>query len=213
MGISTETGVIQHRSPQRAGKWTPAVLTPSPRPPAKPKLLDQVRQAIRTRHYSCRTEDAYIGWIKRYIFFHGKRHPVEMGEQEVTRFLSSLAVDCQVSASTQNQAMSALLFLYREVLQHPLPWLDNIIPAKRPLHLPVVLSRDEVPAIFAHLHGAPHLMAPLLYGAGLRVIECCRLRIKDVDFAANQIIVREGKGDKDRVTLLPIPPKRTSPVT
>ncbi len=169
----------------------------------KPKLLDRVRHAIRSRHYSPRTEDAYVHWIKRFIFFHGKRHPIEMGEAEVTHFLSSLAVDFRVSASTQNQALSALLFLYRQVLQHPLPWLDNIVPAKRPVRLPVVLSRDEVQAILARLHGAPHLMATLLYGAGLRVLECCRLRVKDVDFAANQIIVREGKRDKDRVTLLP----------
>lgn len=203
MGIPTGTRIAQHLAHQRARSWTPAVVTPSPPPPAKPKLLDQVRQAVRTRHYSRRTEDAYVGWIKRFIFFHNKRHPAEMGEQEVARFLPSLAVDFRVSASTQNQAMSALLFLYREVLQHPLPWLDNIIPAKQPLRLPVVLSRDEAQAIFAYLHGAPHLMATLLYGAGLRVLECCRLRIKDVDFTANQIIVREGKGDKDRVTLLP----------
>ena len=126
-----------------------------------------------------------------------------MGEAEVTHFLSSLAVEYRVSASTQNQALSALLFLYRDVLQVPLPWLDNIVPAKRPVRLPVVLSREEVQAILAHLHGTPHLMATFLYGAGLRVLECCRLRIKDVDFSANQIIVREGKGDKDRVTLLP----------
>jgi integron integrase len=169
----------------------------------RPKLLDRVRAAIRSRHYSRRTEEAYVHWIKRFIFYHGVRHPAEMGEAEVTRFLSSLAVDFHVSASTQNQALSALLFLYREVLQHPLPWLDNIVPAKRPVRLPVVLSRDEVQAILAHLHGTPHLMATLLYGAGLRVLECCRLRVKDVDFSSNQIIVREGKGDKDRVTLLP----------
>ncbi len=169
----------------------------------RPKLLDRVRAAIRSRHYSRRTEEAYVHWIKRFIFYHGMRHPAEMGEAEVRRFLSSLAVDFQVSASTQNQALTALLFLYREVLQDPLPWLDNIVPAKRPVRLPVVLSRDEVQAILAHLHGAPHLMATLLYGAGLRVLECCRLRVKDVDFSSNQIIVREGKGDKDRVTLLP----------
>ncbi len=169
----------------------------------KPKLLDRVRAAIRSRHYSRRTEEAYVHWIKRFIFFHGVRHPAEMGEAEVTRFLSSLAVEFQVSASTQNQALSALLFLYRQVLQHPLPWLDNIVPAKQPVRLPVVLGRDEVHAILAHLHGTPHLMATLLSGSGLRLLECCRLRVKDVDFAANQIIVREGKGDKDRVTLLP----------
>ena len=150
----------------------------------KPKLLDRVRAAICSRHYSRRTEDAYVHWIRRFIFFHGKRHPPSL-------------------PSTQNQALSALLFLYRQVLQHPLPWLDNIVPAKRPVRLPVVLSRDEVQAILAHLHGTPHLMATLLYGAGLRVLECCRLRVKDVDFGSNEVIVREGKGDKDRVTLLP----------
>src|SRR5574337_1268133 len=131
MAIPTGTRITQHPAPQRARSWTPAVVIPSPLLPAKPKLLDQVRLAIRTRHYSRRTEDAYVGWIKRFIFFHNKRHPAQMSEQEVTRFLSSLAVDFRVSASTQNQAMSALLFLYREVLQHPLPWLDNILHAKR----------------------------------------------------------------------------------
>jgi integron integrase len=169
----------------------------------KPKLLDRVRQAMRTGHYSPRTEEAYIHWIKRYIFFNGVRHPAEMGEAEVTRFLSSLAVDGKVAASTQNQALSALLFLYKDVLQQPLPWLDNIAPAKRPVRLPVVLSREEAQRILIHLHGTARLMATLLYGAGLRLLECCRLRLKDVDFAANQIIVRNAKGDKDRVTLLP----------
>jgi len=162
-----------------------------------------VRHEIRTRHYSPRTEDAYIHWIKRFIFFHGVRHPAEMGEAEVTRFLSSLAVDFRVSASTQNQALSALLFLYKEVLQQPLPWLDNLVHARRPERLPVVLSRAEVQVILARLDGTPRLMVALLYGAGLRLLECCRLRVKDVDFASNQIIVREGKGAKDRVTLLP----------
>ncbi len=130
-----------------------------------------------------------------------------MGEAEVTRFLSSLAVDCRVSASTQNQALNALLFLYREVLNQRLPWLDGIVPAKRPVRLPVVLAREEVQAVLSHLPGIPRLMATLLYGAGLRLLECCRLRAKDVDFAASQIIVREGKGQKDRVTLLPVATK------
>jgi integron integrase len=170
----------------------------------KPKLLDRVRQEIRTRHYSRRTEKAYLHWIKRFIFFHGVRHPAAMGEAEVTRFLSSLAVDGRVAASTQNQALSALLFLYKEVLAQPLPWLDDIAPAKRPVRLPVVLSREEVQAILAHLHGTSRLMGTLLYGGGLRLLECCRLRVKDVDFAAKQIIVRNGKGDKDRGTLLPV---------
>jgi integrase len=134
----------------------------SPSAPQQPKLLDRVRGAIRFRHLSRSTEDAYVSWIKRFIFFHGKRHPVGMGEAEVTRFLSSLAVDFKVSVSTQNQALSALLFLYREVLQQPLPWLDNVIHAKRPVRLPVTLSREEVQMVMDHLHGTPRLMATLL---------------------------------------------------
>jgi integron integrase len=176
----------------------------SPSAPQKPRLLDRVREAIRAHHFSRSTEDAYVAWIQRFIFFHRKRHPLEMGEAEVTRFLSSLAVDLKVSASTQNQALSALLFLYREVLRQPLPWLDNVIHAKRPVRLPVVLSPEEVQALLEHLHGTPRLMGTLLYGAGLRLLECARLRVKDVDFSSNQIIIREGKGDKDRVTLLPL---------
>jgi integron integrase len=171
--------------------------------PRKPRLLDAVREAIRLRHYSRRTEQAYIGWIRRYILFHGKRHPAGMGAEEVTRFLSSLAVDGKVSASTQNQALAALLFLYGEVLRVELPWLRDLVRAGRPQHLPVVLSRTEVGAVLLALRGTPRLMGALLYGAGLRLLECCRLRVKDVDFGANQIIVRSGKGDRDRVTLLP----------
>jgi integron integrase len=174
-------------------------------PPAapKPRLLDRVREALRIRHYSRRTEEAYVAWIRRYILFHGKRHPGELGGPEVTRFLSSLAVDGRVAASTQNQALSALLFLYRDVLGVELPWLDDIVRAKRPTRLPVVLTRDEVRVVIRHLSGPPRLMACLLYGAGLRVLECCRLRVQDLDFAANQIVVRGGKGDKDRTTMLP----------
>ena len=171
--------------------------------PKPRRLLDRVRIAIRARHYSPKTEEAYIAWIKRYIFFHGKRHPVEMGAEEVTQFLSSLALHGRVSASTQNQALSALLFLYHEVLQQNLPWLDGIVRAKRPSRLPVVLTQAEVQAVLAHLRGVPRLMGTLLYGAGLRLMECARLRVKDVDFASNQILVRNGKGQKDRATLLP----------
>jgi integron integrase len=171
--------------------------------PQPPRLLDRVRLAIRARHYSTRTEEAYVAWIKRYIFFHGKRHPAEMGADEVTRFLSSLALHDRVSASTQNQALSALLFLYQEVLQQDLPWLDSVVRAKTSVRLPVVLTRNEVQAVLSHVRGTPRLMATLLYGAGLRLLECARLRVKDVDFDANQILVRGGKGDKDRVTLLP----------
>ena len=180
------------------------VVRESPPPDApKPRLLDRVRQAIRARHYSRRTEEAYVAWIRRYIVFHGKRHPAEMGTPEVTRFLTSLAVDGHVAASTQNQALSALLFLYKDVLEIDLPWLDGIVRAKRPERLPVVLTREEVRAVFQWLDGVPRLMAFLLYGAGLRVLECCRLRVQDIDFATNQIVVRGGKGDKDRVTMLP----------
>jgi integron integrase len=171
--------------------------------PPKPRLLDRVRAALRARHLSGRTEDAYVAWIKRYIFFHDKRHPADMGAAEVTAFLSALAVDGGVAASTQNQALSALLFLYRDVLAVDLPWLDGIVRAKRPQRLPVVLTRDEVRAVLQRLGGAPRLMAGLLYGAGLRVLECCRLRVQDVDFSTKQIVVRGGKGDKDRVTMLP----------
>jgi len=169
----------------------------------KPRLLHRVRQAIVARHYSRRTEKAYVHWIKRYIFFHGKRHPAGMGAAEVTAFLTSLAVHRKVAASTQNQALSALLFLYREVLGLELPWLDDVVRAKRPLHLPVVLTRDEVRAVLHRLDGVPRLMAILLYGAGLRLLECCRLRVKDIDFARNQIAIRDGKGRKDRPTMLP----------
>jgi integron integrase len=169
----------------------------------KPKLLDEVREAIRTRHYSLRTEEAYVSWIKRFILFHGKRHPMEMGKDEITRFLSALAVHGQVSASTQNQALCALLFLYREVLSEDFGWLDDVVRAKRPQRLPVVLTRREVKALLGALEGVHWLMASLLYGAGLRLLECLRLRVKDVDFSSHQIIVRAGKGNKDRRTMLP----------
>jgi len=168
-----------------------------------PKLLDRVREAIRTRHYSGRTEKAYVGWIRRYVLFHNKRHPADMGEVEIGQFLSSLALDGKVSASTQNQALSALLFLYREVLHRDVAWVEGVIRARAPRRLPVVLAREEVRAILQEMRGTPKLMALLLYGAGLRLLECARLRIKDVEFTSNQILVRGGKGDKDRVTLPP----------
>jgi len=168
-----------------------------------PKLLDRVREAIRTRHYSGRAEKAYVGWIRRYVLFHNKRHPADMGEAEIGQFLSSLALDGKVSASTQNQALSALLFLYREVLHRDVAWVEGVIRARAPRRLPVVLAREEVRAVLQEMRGTPKLMALLLYGAGLRLLECARLRIKDVEFISNQILVRGGKGDKDRVTLLP----------
>jgi integron integrase len=170
----------------------------------KPKLLDQVRNVIRRKHYSIRTEQAYIDWIKRFIIYHGKRHPGEMAEEEVAEFLTHLARDLNVAASTQNQALSALLFLYKEVLKHEIGWLEKVERAKRPPKVPVVLSRAELKQIFAHLHGVPKLMAGLLYGSGLRLMECVRLRVKDVDFELAQIIVRDTKGGKDRVTMLPL---------
>jgi integron integrase len=173
-------------------------------PPGKPKLLDQVRDVIRRKHYSFRTEQIYLGWIRRFILFHGKRHPGDMAEAEVTDFLTSLARDGNVAASTQNQALSALLFLYKEVLKQEIGWLDGVERAKRPVRLPVVLTRDEVRKIFAHLHGTHRLMAGLLYGSGLRLMECVRLRVKDVDFGYAHVVVRDGKGGKDRITMLPI---------
>jgi len=176
--------------------------TTSPQVP-KPRLLDRVREAVRARHYSRRTVKTYVAWARRYILFHGKRHPAEMGAAEVTSFLTSLAVDGNVAASTQNQALSALLFLYRDVLEQDLPWLDNVVRAKSAQRLPVVLTRAEVRAVIQQLQGTLRLMALLLYGAGLRLLECARLRIQDVDFASNQIVVPSGKGDKDRVTMLP----------
>jgi integron integrase len=180
-----------------------AVREPEPPPARGPRLLDHVREAARVRHFSRRTESAYVGWIRRFIFFHGKRHPAEMGAPEVTQFLTALAVQGRVAASTQNQALSALLFLYRDVLGHDLPWLDEVVRAKRPARLPVVLTPEEVRALLGRMHGVPRLMATLLYGAGLRLLECAHLRVKDVDFARNQLTVRSGKGDKDRATMLP----------
>lgn len=180
----------------------PAPVTSGALPPP-PRLLDRVGQAIRARHYSPRTEKAYVGWIKRYIFFHHKRHPDEMGATEVGQFLAGLATAGRVSASTQNQAFSALLFLYREVLDRELAGLQDVVRARRSVRLPLVLSHAEVNTILRHLHGTTWLMGSLMYGAGLRLLECARLRIKDVDFVRGEITVRDGKGRKDRVTLLP----------
>ena len=177
---------------------------PSPVPPRNPRLLDEVRTVIRRKHFSIRTEQAYTGWIRRFILYHHKRHPREMAETEVVDFLSHLARDGNVAASTQNQALSALLFLYQEVLKTEIGWIQNVERAKRPARLPVVLGRKEVQAIFDQLHGTYRLMAGLLYGSGLRLMECVRLRVKDVDFGYARITVRDGKGAKDRVTMLPI---------
>jgi integron integrase len=191
------------RYPSATAQFSLVARESSPTGPRPPKLIDRVREAIRLRHGSRSTEKSYVGWIRRYILFHGKRHPPEMGAPEVTSFLSSLAIQGKVAASTQNQALNALLFLYRHVLQQDLPWLANVVRAKRSRRLPTVLTRDEVRAVISELHGTSRLMAILLYGSGLRLLECARLRVKDIDFATNQVIVRSGKGAKDRVTVLP----------
>lgn len=170
----------------------------------EPRLLDQVRGKIRLKHYSLRTEQAYLDWIKRYIRHFGKRHPRDLGAAEVEVFLTHLAVAGKVAASTQNQAKSALLFLYREVLALELPWLDNIEKAKAPKRLPVVLTVNEVQSLLSRLEGTHWLIANLLYGTGMRVMEALRLRVKDIDFQRNEILIRDGKGFKDRVTMLPL---------
>ncbi len=167
------------------------------------KLLDQVRDVIRLKHYSIRTEQAYVDWIKRYILFHDKRHPQEMGRREIEAFLTHLAVDQNVAASTQNQALSALLFLYHYVLEKELPGPIDAIRAKKPKRLPTVLTKQETFKVIGYLTGTQQLMAKLLYGSGLRLLECIRLRVKEVDFAQHQIMIREAKGHKDRVTMLP----------
>jgi integron integrase len=171
--------------------------------PAAPKLLDQVRARIRVKHYSIRTETQYVQWVKRYIYFHDKRHPRDLGAPEVEAFLTDLAVVGKVSASTQNQALAALLFLYREVLGIELPWLNDVTRAKPSRRLPVVLTQAEVRAVLERMDGVYGLMGRLLYGTGMRLMECVRLRVKDVDFGRNEILIREGKGGKDRVTMLP----------
>jgi len=174
-----------------------------PRHGKAPRLLDDVRRVLRVKHYSLRTEQVYVGWIRRFILANGKRHPRDMGAAEVEAFLSQLAVQSKVAASTQNQALSALLFLYREVLGIELPWLDGVTRAKRPARVPTVLSCDEVVQLLAHMDGRPWLLASLLYGSGLRLMEALRLRVKDLDFSRHEITVRDGKGGKDRRTMLP----------
>ncbi|WP_119157957.1 integron integrase [Caldimonas tepidiphila] len=178
----------------------PSSPTPSAAPP---RLLDRVRQEIRLRHYSLRTEQAYVDWVRRFVLFHDKRHPRDMGVVEVEAFLSYLAVERRVSASTQNQAKSALLFLYKAVLEQDLPWLGEIVQAKKGRRLPVVLTQREVRDLLQQLNGTMWLVCSLLYGTGMRLLEGLRLRVKDVEFERREIVVREGKGNKDRVTVLP----------
>ena len=187
-----------------------AITLSQPAVAQAPKLLDRVRAAIRARHYSLRTEEAYAGWIRRFILFHNKRHPAEMAEPEINQFLSHLAVHGNVAASTQNQALAAILFLYQEaVLEKDLDRIDGIVRAKKPKRLPVVLTCDEVRALLGRMSGAPKLAALLLYGGGLRLLEALRLRVKDIEFGANQLTIRDGKGQKDRVTMLPASAKES----
>jgi integron integrase len=169
----------------------------------QPKLLDQLRQALRSRHYSRRTEQTYCHWVKKFIYFHKVRHPAEMGEPEINAFLTHLAVKERVTASTQTQALSALLFLYRHIIGREVGDLGHVIRARKPKRLPVVMSREEVKAVLANLSGDKKLMASLMYGTGLRLMECLRLRVQDVDFARKEILVRDGKGAQDRITMLP----------
>lgn len=174
-------------------------------PPRSPKLLDQLRERIRLKHYSIRTEQSYVHWAKRYLFFHKMRHPAEMGKVEIEAFLTSLAVDGKVSASTQTQALSALVFLYKEVLGQAFPWLTEVTRAKRTTRLPTVLTQTETRALLAAVDDPlMDLILRLLYGTGMRLMEALRLRVKDVEFSRNEIVVREGKGAKDRVTMLPV---------
>ena len=184
-----------------------SLINPQPSLPAAPgqppKLLDQLKTEIRLRHYSIRTEQSYVDWAKRYIFFHGKKHPKDMGETEIRSFLSHLAIEKHVSASTQNQALNALVFLYKHVLKINLGDFGQFTRAQRPQRRPLVLSREEVARLLNCLDGSARLVAELLYGTGMRLMEGLRLRVKDVDFGMNQIIVRDGKGGKDRVTVLP----------
>jgi site-specific recombinase XerD len=168
------------------------LLEPSPQPRKEKKLLEQMRDVMRLKHYSYRTEQFYCHWVERFIRYHHLRHPREMREEEVTAFLTHLARDGQVAPSTQSQALSALLFLYQQVLEVEIGWLDKVERAKKPARLPLILTRDEVHKLFAHLHGTSRLMAGLLYGSGLRLMECVRLRIKDVDFGYARITVRDG---------------------
>jgi integron integrase len=203
----------------RAGQDLPAPLkhaTPPPSP-QQPKLLDRPREALRSRHYSRHTEQSYCQWaclprrepsrrrqVKRFIFFHHVRHPAEMAEPEINAFLTHLAVKEKVSASTQNQALSALLFLYRHVIGREVGDLGEVIRARKPTRLPVVMTREEVESVLANLTGDKWLMASIMYGAGLRLMECLRLRVQDIDFSRNEILVRDGKGAKDRITMLPV---------
>ncbi len=192
-------GIVPHLLPPIAAHPADAAASTA----GKPRLLDEVRRHLRLKHYSLRTEKAYVGWIVRYIRFHRMAHPREMAGEQVAAFLSMLAVKGKVSASTQNQALSALLFLYREVLGTQLPWMEGVVRAKRPKRLPTVLSPQEVQRLLLAMDGRPWLLASLLYGTGMRLMECLRLRVQDVDLSRMEILIRDGKGGKDRRTVLP----------
>ncbi|MDH7498791.1 MAG: integron integrase, partial [candidate division NC10 bacterium] len=196
---------FEESPPPAGGSFNPVGRYPGPAPEAtrKPKLLDHLREALRSRHYSRKTEQSYCHWVKRFIFFHHMRHPAEMAEPEINSFLTHLAIKEKVSASTQNQALSALLFLYRYVVNREIGDLGEVIRARNPKRIPVVMSREEVKAVLGHLQGDKWLMASLMYGAGLRLMECLRLRIQDINFVRKEITVRDGKGAQDRVTMLP----------
>lgn len=169
-----------------------------------PRLIDRVRARLRMKHMSRRTEQAYVHWMRRFFRYHDGRHPRDLGADEVTAFLSSLAVEGKVSASTQNQALAALLFLYKQVLGLDMPWFNDLVRAKRPRRLPEVLTRHEVGALLETMEGTPRLMASVMYGGGLRLLECCRLRVKDINLGARELILREAKGDRDRRTMMPL---------
>ncbi len=198
--VFTAGGASLVREPDGKPDQPPGLDRPSA---ASPLLGDRARAAMRLRRLSPRTQEAYLGWMSRYYEFQGRRNPADLGPKHVTAFLSSLATAAKVSASTQNQALAAILFLYGEVLGKHLPRVDDVLRAKRPIHLPVVLSREEVAAVLGRMTGVPRLMATLLYGSGLRLLECCQLRVRGIDFGRNQVFVRRGKGGKDRVTMLP----------
>jgi integron integrase len=195
--MSEKTSTLARHPKQQHDKATGAAV------PKPPKLLDQVSEALRTKHYAYRTEQTYIDWIKRYILFHKKRHPKDMGADEIHEFITYLATERKVATSTQNQALSAILFLYRTVLQKEITLPPELIHPSRPKRLPTVLTHAEAMSVINHMRGTPRLMAKILYGSGLRLMECMRLRVKDIDFDNHQIIVRGGKGDDDRFTILP----------
>lgn len=188
---------------RRSSSQTAMVVCDSDESPPCENLITSIRNVIRVHHYSGRTEEAYVGWARRFIAFHKNRHPATMGHVEIRDFISDLAVRQGVSPSTQDQALAAVLFMFREVLHQDMGWVHLIIRAKKPKHLPVVMTREEVRAVFAEMTGVTRIMASLLYGSGLRLVECLELRVKDLEFARDIIIVRGGKGDKDRATLLP----------